>query len=175
MGDDYDNFWDPYCPCKVTRKNIVMTFLAMASFALVAWTVIITGQANNLLDMEGSNVTYITVDDSKEVFNINITMATQRVFSAVKAANEKKVAAINAAADKATESRKSKLKYITSSPQEGSEVLCQCLCGLNVTIDEVISALEFMQANRDVVKVVTTTAPPVIEEENDWDDPYAWN
>ena len=88
-----------------------------------------------------------------------------------------KVAAINASADKAKEARKSKLKYITSptmmdEAMEGG-ILCQCLCGLNVTIEEVITALQFMEANKDV-KVVTTTAAPVIEPENDWDDPYFW-
>ena len=33
MACDGDgNFWDPYCPCRVTRKNIVMTFLGIVRF-----------------------------------------------------------------------------------------------------------------------------------------------
>ena len=47
-------------------------------------------------------------------------------------------------------------------------------CSLNVTIDEVIAALEFMQANRELVKPVTTTPTPVIEPESNTDDPYDW-
>ena len=39
MGDGNDNFWDPYCCCRVTRKNIVMTILTILCFALVFWTV----------------------------------------------------------------------------------------------------------------------------------------
>ena len=46
MSDD-GNFWDPYCPCRVTRKNIVMTFLAICCFALVTWTIIVTGEDAN--------------------------------------------------------------------------------------------------------------------------------
>ena len=42
MGDGNDNFWDPYCPCKVTRKNVVMTVLTILCFALVVWTVLET-------------------------------------------------------------------------------------------------------------------------------------
>jgi len=61
MGDD-GNWWDPYCPCRVTRKNIVMTVLAMCCFALVAWTIIVTGQHD---PMQGKNVTYIFIDDTK--------------------------------------------------------------------------------------------------------------
>ena len=42
MSEGNDNFWDPYCCCKVTRKNVVMTILAILCFALVFWTVIET-------------------------------------------------------------------------------------------------------------------------------------
>ena len=174
MGDDYDNFWDPYCPCRVTRKNIVMTILAILSFALVAWTVIITGQDSGLLKGAKSNVTYVYVDDSKGVGNINITMSSVKTLALQKAAQEKKVAAINTASEKAKESQKVKLKYITS-PTDSNAILCQCLCNLNVTIDEVLTALEFMEANKDVTKIVTTTAAPIEEPSTNTNDPYEWN
>jgi len=41
MGDG--NWWDPYCPCRVTRKNIVMTFLGFCCLGLVIWTVVTSG------------------------------------------------------------------------------------------------------------------------------------
>jgi len=39
-----------------------MTVLAMCCFALVAWTIIVTGQHD---PMQGKNVTYIFIDDTK--------------------------------------------------------------------------------------------------------------
>jgi len=46
MSDD-GNCWDPYCCCRVTRKNIVMTFMAIACFALVTWTIVVTGRVKD--------------------------------------------------------------------------------------------------------------------------------
>ena len=65
MGDD-GNWWDPYCPCRVTKKNIVMTVLAICCFALVTWTIIVTGQHD---PAQGKNVTYIFIDDTKRLFH----------------------------------------------------------------------------------------------------------
>ena len=91
MACDADNnFWDPYCPCRVTRKNIVMTFLGIVSLGLVVWTVIMTGQGEGLLGEKG-NVTYVYVDDSKLIENVNITMSTTKTVKLATAANEKKV------------------------------------------------------------------------------------
>ena len=59
-------------------------------FSQVTWTVIITGQAADAQN-GNNNVTYIYVDDSKGVTNINITMSTIKTLSLSKAANEKKV------------------------------------------------------------------------------------
>jgi len=151
-----------------------MTLLGILSFGLVTWTVVITGLAPD--SQSGtSNVTYVYVDDSKSVTNINITMSAIKTMSLAKAANEKKVAAINESAEKAKASQMVKLKYIVNPSADGgeNEILCKCLCSLNVTIDEVITALEFMQANRELVKV-TTTPTPIIEPESNTDDPYEW-
>ena len=63
MSEGNDNFWDPYCPCKVTRKNVVMTFLTILCFALVFWTIIQTSFED---DVEAkSNVTEIKIPSSK--------------------------------------------------------------------------------------------------------------
>ena len=43
-----------------------MTVLAMCCFALVAWTIIVTGQHD---PMQGKNVTYIFIDDTKRLFH----------------------------------------------------------------------------------------------------------
>jgi len=170
MACDADNnFWDPYCPCRVTRKNIVMTFLGIVSLGLVVWTVIMTGQGEGLLGEKG-NVTYVYVDDSKLIENVNITMSTTKTAKLATAANEKKVKAINDAKDRAEMKQQVKLKYIED---ENNDMLCQCLCNLNVTIDEVLTALEYMKTIRPI-KVVTTTAPPVVDEEEKVNDPYDW-
>ena len=80
------------------------------------------------------------------------------------------VKAINDAKDRAEMKQQVKLKYIED---ENNDMLCQCLCNLNVTIDEVLTALEYMKTSRPI-KVVTTTAPPVVDEEEKVNDPYDW-
>lgn len=170
MACDADNnFWDPWCPCRVTRKNIVMTFLGIVSLGLVVWTVIMTGQSDGLLG-EKSNVTYVFVDDSKVIDNVNFTMSTSKTVKMAKAFNEKKVKAINEAKDRAEMKQQVKLKFIED---ENDDMLCKCLCNLNVTIEEVLTALEYMKVSRPI-KLVTTTAPPVVIEEEKVNDPYDW-
>jgi len=68
------NWWDPFCPCRVTRKNIVMTILAICCFALTAWTVFITGQPPNVVPQ---NISLVFIDDSKSVDNLNITLSSR--------------------------------------------------------------------------------------------------
>jgi len=168
--DPDHNFWDPYCPCRVTRKNIVMTFLGIVSLGLVVWTVIMTGQDSGLLGAK-SNVTYVFVDDSKIIENVNFTMSTAKTVKMAIAANEKKVKAINEATERAEGKQQVKLKFIED---ENEEMLCKCLCGLNVTVDDVILALEYIKASRPIKLAITTTAPPVVVEEEKVNDPYDW-
>ncbi len=63
MSEEFDNFWDPYCPCKVTRKNVVMTILTLLCFALVFWTIIQTSIEDDV--EKASNVTQIKIPSSK--------------------------------------------------------------------------------------------------------------
>ena len=70
MSEEYDNFWDPYCPCKVTRKNVVMTFLAIGCFALVVWTVFETSKMDEVVEKE--MVMQIKVLDTKGLEEIDI-------------------------------------------------------------------------------------------------------
>ena len=72
MSDD-GNWWDPYCCCRVTKKNIVMTFLAICCFALVTWTIVVTGQVSIL---PSSNVSFVYIDDTKSIDNLNITLTS---------------------------------------------------------------------------------------------------
>ena len=62
MSDGNDNFWDPYCPCKVTRKNVVMTILTILCFALVFWTVIQTSFEEPIAPK--SNITEVKIKAS---------------------------------------------------------------------------------------------------------------
>jgi len=171
MACDGDgNFWDPYCPCRVTRKNIVMTFLGIVSLGLVVWTVIMTGQDQGLLGTK-SNVTYVFVDDSKIIDNVNITMSTAKTVKVNVASAEKKVKSSNDAIKRAEMKQQVKLKFIED---ENDEMLCKCLCGLNVTVDDVLTALEYIKESRPLKKVVTTTAPPVVIEGEIVNDPHDW-
>ena len=65
---------DKICPCKVTRKRIVMTVMAICCFLLTAWTVVITGQAKGSAPQ---NVSLVFIDDSKSVDNLNITLSSK--------------------------------------------------------------------------------------------------
>ena len=62
------------CNCKVTRKRIVMTIMAICCFVLTAWTVVITGQAKGSVPQ---NVSLVFIDDSKTVDNLNITLSSR--------------------------------------------------------------------------------------------------
>ena len=69
MSEGDGNFWDPYCPCRVTRKNIVMTILAILCFVLVFWTVIETSY--ELAVPPKPNITLYSVTSSKKLAEID--------------------------------------------------------------------------------------------------------
>ena len=80
-----------------------MTFLCLCCFALVAWTIVVTGQT----DVSASkNVSYIVIDDTKAITQLNITLTSQKALGLATAANEKKAAAINAVAEKMKTNKK---------------------------------------------------------------------
>ncbi len=77
MNDDDDDhsfryYWEKYCPCRLHRKNIVLITLTILCFALVTWTVAATINPPN--QKNASNVTYVVIDDSKPLKQINITL-----------------------------------------------------------------------------------------------------
>ncbi len=90
MGSD-GNWWDPYCPCRVTRKNVVMTFLGLCCLALVTWTVVSSG---NTTPNPPLNVSIVFVDDSKSIDNLNFTLSSVLIRDAADKAQEKKMVAI---------------------------------------------------------------------------------
>jgi hypothetical protein len=137
------NWWDPYCPCRVTRKNIVMTCLAIGCFALVTWTIYATGQHDS--DGVENNVTYVYVDDTKSLLNLNFTLSSIKAVKLATDFNEKKVAAINAVADKMEEDRKTTLRIIKNPTDR---VLCKCMCDLSVTSEEMVEAMKFIVQER---------------------------
>ncbi|CAB4066788.1 TSPAN13_31 [Lepeophtheirus salmonis] len=104
MSED-GNWWDPFCPCLVTRKNIVMTTLAFCCIALVTWTVVVTAKdpANN--NLIKSNVTFIVIEDSKTIANLNLTMKSALTIKKVDEAYNK---AIKKVSDKIPSSCSSK-------------------------------------------------------------------
>ena len=50
-----------------------MTFLAICCFALVTWTIVVTGQVSIL---PSSNVSFVYIDDTKSIDNLNITLTS---------------------------------------------------------------------------------------------------
>ena len=70
MAEGNGNFWDPYCPCKVTRKNIVMTCLAILCFILVFWTIIETSHVDDLHPT--SNTTKIPISSKKSLAELEL-------------------------------------------------------------------------------------------------------
>ncbi len=122
-----------------------MTFLAICCFALVAWTVVVTGQYNP--ETAAKNVSFVFIDDSKTVLNLNFSLSSVKAVDLAKAAQEKKVKAVEAVADKAEESRKSTLRTITN-PANETHVLCKCMCDLNVTAEEMLTAMQFIVDRR---------------------------
>ena len=129
MSDD-GNCWDPYCPCRVTRKNIVMTCLAIGCFALVSWTVVVTGQVDNAKSNQTNYV--IEIDDSKSIESINITLSSDRVYKLYKTQHEKQIKQVSSTASKSTKLIKNKSTALRtiSDPANDTQILCQCLCDL---------------------------------------------
>ena len=56
-----------------------------------------------------------------------------------------KVKSSNDAIKRAEMKQQVKLKFIED---ENDEMLCKCLCGLNVTVDDVLTALEYIKESR---------------------------
>ena len=70
--------------------SLIYSIFGLSSLGLVVWTVIMTGQDQGLLGTK-SNVTYVFVDDSKIIDNVNITMSTAKTVKVNVASAEKKV------------------------------------------------------------------------------------
>ena len=86
-----------------------------------------------------------------------------------KVAQEKKVKAIQSVADKAIEKRKTTLRTI-KSPLNESRTLCQCMCDLEVTSQEMLEAMKYIVSNRRQNSATTTTtaSPSTAFEIPDW-------
>ena len=161
MSDD-GNCWDPYCPCRVTRKNIVMTCLAIGCFALVVWSVVVTGQVDNIKSNQTNYV--IEIDDSKSIESINITLSSDRKYRFYKAQHEKQIKDASSTASKSTKLIKNKSTALRtiSDPANDTQILCQCLCDLNVTREELLEAVQHIinKSASGKPKLTTTTTTP---------------
>uniref|UniRef100_A0A0K2UZ45 Tetraspanin31Blike [Bombyx mori] n=1 Tax=Lepeophtheirus salmonis TaxID=72036 RepID=A0A0K2UZ45_LEPSM len=135
MSED-GNWWDPFCPCLVTRKNIVMTTLAFCCIALVTWTVVVTAKdpANN--NLIKSNVTFIVIEDSKTIANLNLTMKSALTIKKVDEAYNK---AIKKVSDKfpPLAPPKTVLQVINNK----KKAICKCICSAGTTKRDMRNAL----------------------------------
>merc|ERR1711953_1630647 len=123
-----------------------MTVLAMCCFALVAWTIIVTGQHD---PMQGKNVTYIFIDDTKSINALNITLKSVAAVNKAEAAQEKKVQAVNKVATSMAEERQTTLRTLRS-PTNESKVLCQCMCDLEVIPEDILAVAQVHNHSRSL-------------------------
>jgi len=155
MAEGYDNFWDPYCCCKVTRKNIVMSCLTIMCFALVFWTVITTSAVTEPVDI--SNTTQYTVSDTKDVEQIDFEMSSQKLVTYQKEKmtkyekEEKKKFDAEDAFLTFVENIKTISRRLVAEDPETNEThaICKCVCGLNVTLSDAKAAIDFMVRKLD--------------------------
>lgn len=75
-GDDSTckELWEHYCPCKLTKKNIVLITITILCFALVIWTCVVT--IDGPAKPPPSNISYVIIDDSRRLENLNFTTSS---------------------------------------------------------------------------------------------------
>ena len=119
MGDEegrtFADVWETYCPCRWMKKNIVLMCLTFCCFALVTWTVVATIKPPKL--GPSNNVTYVMIDDSKDLELLNFTLSS----AVQKAAAAKKIKTTPAPKASATFYRK------IEDPMN-NETICKCMC-----------------------------------------------
>ncbi|CAB4068791.1 unnamed protein product [Lepeophtheirus salmonis] len=136
MSEEDAIYCEPRCPCILTRKRIVLTILALCCMALVTWTVVVTAKTPNQLGGSGINTTYVFIDDSKGIENLNITMN-----SVLKM--KKHSSALNKAIKKVEEkhplpdSPATRLQII----KRENEDLCKCICTIASNKQDIMNAL----------------------------------
>ena len=124
---------------KALFKFSIFHYLAMFCFALVAWTIVETGYQEGD-PKKSSNVTVIKIDDNISIDNMNFTVISKgKLEKENKTLNETKEKIKNI-----TESVQTRVRLIKSPIVNGTS-LCNLICNKNVTVDEVIEALEHMR------------------------------
>jgi len=133
---------------KVTRKNVVMTILTILCFALVFWTVIQTSFEEE--PKPKSNITEVKIKSSNALEAIELVMSDEIMVTYDKqnmTKAEKEKALLEKAEQKYKDFvdgiqliRRNIFQNLTGEDAE----LCQCVCKLNVTLEEAKQALDFM-------------------------------
>lgn len=158
MSEGYDNFWDPYCPCKVTRKNVVMTVLAILCFVLVFWTVIITSYET---DTDAKpNLTLYSVSSSKTLAEIDFAMSSyaQVPYKPPGASTTEKMSKDERERRKIEDAKAAIIKIHESiqtinrtlvqermvNGTNTTEPICKCICDLSVTLDHAKESIDYM-------------------------------
>ena len=139
----HSNFWDPYCPCRVTRKNIVMACLVLCSFTLVSWTLIVTG---NYVPIK-KNINHVVIDQDKKVDNIKFKLFQSNYLKNLYLKIKKKQKEYEKYARKASEiagNRKTALRVIKNLEDD---IVSKCLCGLNVSPKDLYEAIENLKGD----------------------------
>ena len=118
---------------------LLQLYLAILCFALVSWTIVETGLQEGD-PKKPSNITVINIDDNISIDNMNFTVIS-------KGKLEKENKTLNDAKEKIkniTESVQTRVRLIKSPVVNGTS-LCNIICNKNVTVNEVIEALEHLR------------------------------
>lgn len=160
MSEGDGNFWDPYCPCRVTRKNIVMTILAILCFVLVFWTIIETSY--ELDNPPKPNITLYAVTSSKKLAEIDFAMSsyTQVSYKSPVTSMTEKMTKDERELRKMEDAKDAMIKFIENiqtinrtlvkermdnGTVNGTEPICKCICDLSVTLDHAKESIDYMK------------------------------
>ena len=141
--------------------------LAICCFALVAWTIVVTGRIEE--PIKSTNGTQITLRintslplcQKNESACINVTtIAGNRIQVA-----QEKILKQKDSIKKVLKTQKTDVKHIWSPPimnltesedsknsqnnQNSQKLLCECLCGVNVTMSEILEALQYIKQEKE--------------------------
>jgi hypothetical protein len=118
-----------------------------------------------------TNVSFVFIDDTKSIDNLNITLTTLKQITQATARLEKQTKGTIDAVTDLAKNRKTAIRTI-KSPDNESEILCQCMCDLLVTKEEMLAAVQHIVDSRGRTRTTSTTPVPTTvayqPEVDDW-------
>ena len=125
---------------------LYVIFSALCCFALVGWTIVVTGKQPTGLE-KPSNITQVMIDDTKSIENLNFTIKSVKAKNSAESAKTRALGALPIKklvedAENAEENKQTVLRTIKSPIDD--QLLCQCVCDLNVSSADLLEAIKFI-------------------------------